>query len=192
MHKIHHTETSRDCLFDEVTQNLETIYALWLGGQKTLRFAIPVLCAVKLEAFINVAGKLHVQDWDSKERNLTFQAKCKAICTILQLEFDAETEPNKSALEAFAVRNSLVHPKMHVEEIDELISYEEYNRRSDTTLGFEHPLRSELTEERIMMLRNGCNNFTKHWGSSLLHGQPDYWLSRNSTGGFCLAPTDAG
>jgi hypothetical protein len=98
MHQVRHTETSQDCLYDEVTQNLKIIYALWQGGQKTLRFAIPVLCAVKLEAFINVAGKLHVQDWDSKERKLTFRAKCKAICTTLRLEFDTESEPNKTAL----------------------------------------------------------------------------------------------
>jgi hypothetical protein len=81
---------------------------------------------------------------------------------------------------------------MHVEEIDELISHEEYERRSVAILGIEHPLRAELTKERITMLRDGCNDFTKHWGSRFLRGQPDYWLRWGSTGGFGLAPTDAG
>jgi hypothetical protein len=192
MSSVHHIEDSRDCLYDEVSQNLETVYSLWLGGQSNLRFAIPVLGAVKLEAFINVAGKLNVPDWDSQERRLTFKAKCKSICSILAIGFDTTAEPNKTALEVFEIRNSLVHPKMHIGRTDERISEEEYEKRRAAMLGVEHPLRSSLTANRVTELKTACDAFTLQWGSKLLGGQADYWLRWGSTGGFTFLPNDAG
>lgn len=184
MTEIHHSEVSRDCLYDEVSQNLEAIYAIWENGQVNLRFTIPVLCAVKLETFINVAGKLHVEDWERSERKLSFKVKCEKVCGVLGLVFDAKTEPNKAAIETFEIRNSLVHPQMHIEQTDERINYAEYERRRNMIPGVEHPLRSRLTPEVVRATKTACDAFVNEWGRTFLKGQPEYWLGWGSTGGF--------
>jgi hypothetical protein len=168
MSEVHHSEESRDCLYNEASDNLETIFALWQEGRGNLRFAIPVLCAVKLEAFINVAGKLHLSNWDKQERKLSFSAKCKAVCGTLRLEFASAIEPNRTAVEVFEVRNSLVHPKMILARTNERISQKEYERRSTTMLGPEHPLRSALTPARVVALMEATNAFVAHWARECL------------------------
>ena len=189
MSEVHHSEESRDCLYNEASENLETIYAVWQQGRGNLRFAIPVLCAVKLEAFINVAGKLHLANWDKQERDLSFDKKCKAVCGMLKLEFASDVEPNKTAVEVFEVRNSLVHPKMLLARTNEHISQQEYERRSTTMLGPEHPLRSALTPGRVTALRDATNAFVAYWGARMFDGVPEYWLRWGSTGSFKpLAP----
>jgi hypothetical protein len=65
MDKIRHEKTSRDSLYKDIEQNLETIFRLWAEGDNSLRFSVSILCAVKLEAFINVAGKLKINNWDN-------------------------------------------------------------------------------------------------------------------------------
>jgi hypothetical protein len=189
MSEVHHSEESRDCLYDEASENLETVYALWQQGQSNLRFAVPVLCAVKLEAFINVAGKLNVSAWDEQERKLSFKGKCKAVCAILKLEFASGDQPNKTALEVFQVRNSLVHPRMHLARTSEHISQREYERRSVAMLGVEHPLRSALTAGHVTALKNASEAFVLQWGARMLNGAPEYWLRWGSTGSFTF-PSD--
>ncbi|CAG0934946.1 hypothetical protein RHDC3_03162 [Rhodocyclaceae bacterium] len=189
MNHIRHEETSRDSLFKDIEQNLETIHALWIGGNMSLRFSIAILCAVKLEAFINVAGKLKLEHWDILERKLSFEEKCRMVFSAAGLEFDREVEPNRTAIRMFEIRNALVHPKMKLGHIDEHISQYEYERRSIAFMGVVHPLRSELTRELVEHLKCTSDSFVLQWGSKLLDDAPDYWLTGGSTGGFTHEPT---
>jgi hypothetical protein len=188
MNTIRHEETSRDSLFKDVEQNLETIFHLWADGNISLRFSVAILCAVKLEAFINVAGKLKMEHWDILERKLSFAEKCKMVFSTVGLTFDPDAEPNKTAVATFDIRNSLVHPKMKLAQIDEQISREEYERRSNNFPEVLHHLRSELTKERVTKLKEAVDAFVNQWGNGLLDGHPDYWLTGGSTGGFTLVP----
>ena|SRR2546425_4552215 len=182
---IRHEETSRDSLYVDFQQILEQIYGLWLNGNNTLRFAIPMLCAIKLEAFINVAGKLKVAHWEMLERKLSFAEKCQMVFAQAGIAFDPAAEPNKTAVALFEIRNSLVHPKMRLEKTDELVSEEEYTRRSTNfSMGTHHHLRGELTAEKVKSLRARSDEFVANWGPKLLDGNAEYWLSGGSTGGF--------
>ncbi len=195
MNHIRHKETSYDSLFNDIEQNLEIIYALWGEGKTSLRFSIAILCAVKLEAFINVAGKIKLKDWDIIERNLTFKEKCCKVFTASGLVFDCNVELNKSAVQMFQIRNAIVHPKMKLDRIDEHISDEEYERRSNEFSGDQHQLRSELTPEQITRLKCISDEFVSKWGPKLLDvegGGPDCWLAGGSTGGFTYEPTVEG
>ncbi len=184
MDNIRHEETSRDSLYKNLELNLDQIYKFWLEGEKSLRFSIPMLCAAKLEAFINVAGKLKVEHWDILERKLSFAEKCQIIFAAVGLVFDPATEPNKTAIITFEIRNSLVHPKMKLGRIDEYVSQEEYERRSNSFSGVIHHMRSELTPEKVKQLKETSNAFVSEWGPKLLDGNPHYWLTGGSTGGF--------
>jgi hypothetical protein len=184
MNNIRHEETSRDSLYKDIEQNLETIFQLWAEGNIGLRFSVSILCAVKLEAFINVAGKLKVEHWDILERKLSFAEKCKIVFSTVGLPFDPNTEPNKTAVSTFDIRNSLVHPKMKLGHIDEHVSQEEYEQRSNRFRGLTHHLRSELTKEKVTQLKQSTDAFITQWGAKLLDGYPDYWLTGGSTGGF--------
>lgn len=185
MKNIRHQEVSRDSLFKDLEMNLETIYGLWANGDNSLRFSIPILCAAKLEAFINVAGKLKVEHWDIFERKLSFAEKCKVACSVVHLAFDPNVEPNKAAIATFEIRNSLVHPKMKLSRIDERVTSEEYERRrTQLDPRFSHHLRSELTNERVAAIKTNSDTFVVHWGKKLLDDHPDYWLAGGSTGGF--------
>ena len=192
MNHIRHEETSYDSLFRDIEQNLETIYELWTEGNTSLRFSIAILCAVKLEAFINIAGKLKREDWDSRERKVSFEEKCRMVFITSGLAFDHSVEPNKSAIQMFQIRNALVHPKMKLDRIREHISNYEYERRSNAFSGVSHPLRSELTPEQITHLKCTSDAFVSEWGPKLLDGTPDCWLGGGSTGGFTYEPTDVG
>jgi hypothetical protein len=119
---IRHTETSRDSLYQDLTDCLEAAYELYLGGDRKYRFIVTILCAIKLEAFINVAGKLSIKSWNGLERKLGFLEKCEIICEVCGKSFDKDMEPNKTALTIFEVRNALVHPKMKTSELNELIT----------------------------------------------------------------------
>jgi oligoribonuclease NrnB/cAMP/cGMP phosphodiesterase (DHH superfamily) len=188
MKNIRHEETSQDSLYRDIEQNLETIYKLWVEGDNSLRFSIPILCAAKLEAFINVAGKLKVKHWDILERKLSFSEKCKIVFSTVGVEFDRNAEPNRTAVGTFEVRNSLVHPKMKIHQIDEHISQEEYERRSDSFIRVSHPLRSELTKVLVTNLKDASDAFVTQWGLKLIDGNHDYWLKGGSTGRFTLDP----
>lgn len=188
MSNIRHEETSQDSLYRDIEQNLETIYTLWIGGNNSLRFSIPILCAAKLEAFVNVAGKLKVKHWDILERKLSFAEKCQIVFSTVGLVFDRSAEPNKTAVGTFEIRNSLVHPKMKLNRIDEHITQEEYERRSNSFTGVSHPLRSELTNVAVTCLKEASDAFVAQWGPQLLDGIPDYWLTGGSTGGFTHEP----
>ncbi len=188
MNGIRHEETSRDSLYKDIEQNLENIYVLWTEGNTSFRFSIPILCAAKLEAFINVAGKLKVKHWDILERKLSFAEKCKVVFSTVGLAFDPSIEPNKTAISTFEIRNALVHPKMKLDQIDESISQEEYERRSNSFPGVLHHLRSELTKEKVEQLKNTGDAFVNQWGPALLDGNPHYWLTGGSTGGFTFEP----
>lgn len=184
MPNVRHQKASRDSLFEDIAHNLETIYRLWADGNISLRFTVPILCAAKLEAFINVAGKLNVKHWDILERKLSFTEKCKVVFSSADLVFDPQKELNKDAISTFEIRNSLVHPKMRLDRIDEKISYGEYERRR---IGFDipsHHLRAELNKGKVMQLKLSCDEFVSHWGNQLLDSQADYWLSVGSTGEF--------
>lgn len=181
MNDIRHQETSRDSLYEDISQNLETIYTLWTEGNMSLRFSIPILCAAKLEAFINVAGKLKVEHWDNLERKCSFKEKCKSVFMSVGLAFDPDTEPNKTAIGTFEIRNSLVHPKMKLGKIDEYISHEEYKRRNSNFGGDMHHLRYELTKEKVAQIKSMSDLFTSKWGTMLFDGDPDYWLSGGAT-----------
>jgi hypothetical protein len=186
MSNIRHEEISRDSLYKDIDQNLDTVFELWRTGNKSIRFAIPILCAAKLEAFINVAGMLHIKHWDILERKLAFVEKGKIVCAAVGFVFDAAVEPNKSAVLIFETRNALVHPKMKLKRINESISHEEYERRRENIIGVSHNLRSELTQDKIVHLKETTEAFVEVWGTKLLEGVPDYWLGRGSTGGFRL------
>jgi hypothetical protein len=186
MKNIRHEETSRDSLYKDIEQDLEEIFRLWAAGKKTLRFTVSILCAVKLEAFLNVVGKLKVKHWDILERKLSFTEKCEIVFSAAGLEFDPDSEPNKTALSTFEIRNSLVHPKMKLGHINEYVSQEEYEQRSNNFAGlnFHHHLRSALTNDKIVQLKETSDKFVAQWGGKLLDGHPDYWLSGGSTGGY--------
>ena len=181
MSDIRHQETSRDSLYEDISLNLETIYSLWAGGNKSLRFSIPILCAAKLEAFINAAGKLKIAHWDILERKLSFKEKCQIIFSSVGLVFDPAAKPNKTSIGIFEIRNSLVHPKMKLDHIDEYITQEEYERRNSNFIGNMHHLRSELTKEKVIHIKTSSDSFTSEWGMKLFDGQPDYWLSGGAT-----------
>ena len=188
MNNIRHKESSRDSLYKDIEENLEAIFRFWTDGNDSLRFSVSILCAVKLEAFINVAGKLKVGHWDILERKLSFAEKCRIVFSAVGLVFDPHIEPNKTAVGTFEIRNSLVHPKMTLGRIDEYVSQEEYERRTNTFPGVLHHLRSELTKERVTQLKESADAFVAQWGAKLLDGHPHYWLSGGSTGGFTLEP----
>jgi hypothetical protein len=188
MNKIRHDETSIDSLFKDVEQNLETIFHLWMDGNVSLRFSVAILCAVKLEAFINAAGKLKMDHWDILERKLSFVEKCNMVFSTAGLIFDPDAEPNKTAVTIFEIRNSLVHPKTKLVRIDEHISQEEYEQRSNNLPAILHHLRSELSKEKITRIKEAVDEFVNQWGNSLLDGNPNNWLNGGSTGGFTLVP----
>ncbi|MGE4049459.1 MAG: hypothetical protein AB7F38_00205 [Piscinibacter sp.] len=188
MSQIRHTEQSRDSLYEDLSSALERVVALWHGGERQLRFAVPVLCALRLEAFVNVAGKVTIADWDRKERSLKFLSKCEAICSARKLTFDRTAEPNHTALRIFELRHELVHPKMVTGSVDELISEAEYERRNAALLGLEHPLRAELSPEKVDSLVAATQSFFENWSKPWLGENPEYWLRWGSTGGFSWPP----
>ncbi len=184
--KIRHNTKSRDSLYREIELNLERVCEIWLGGEESLRFSLPILCAAKLEAFINAAGKLKTTHWDIFERKLSFEEKCHVVLGAAGVHFDRAAEPNKTAIATFETRNSLVHPKMKLKEIDETISGEEYERRvANADYSAErHHLRSELTPERVTLLKDTSDAFVTKWGPALFDGYPEYWLAAGSSGVF--------
>ncbi len=184
MNNILHEETTMDSLFDDYEQNLNDIYSLWNEGDKSLKFIIPILCAVKLEAFINVAGKLKLVHWDILERKLSFEEKCKMIFSSVGLEFNRDDEPNKTAVEMFNIRNALVHPKMKLIQISEYISPEEHERRNSSVDIKQHHLRKELTKEKLQSLKEASDEFISQWKQKLLNNDADYWLSSGSSWSF--------
>jgi len=188
MATIRHTEDSRDSLYQEVTETLERLCVLWKGGEKQFRFIIPVICALRLEAFINVAGKLNVSDWDSKERRLSFSKKCTAICTQLKMTFEPSVEPNLTAIRLFELRNELVHPKMVTGSLNELIPQQEYERRQNAFAGVRHPLRTQLLPSAVDHFVQSTEAFFQLWAKPMLRGEPHYWLGWGSTGGFVWEP----
>lgn len=188
MNRIRHVEQSRDSLYEDISSALERLVALWQGGERQLRFAIPVLCALRLEAFVNVAGKINIQDWDKKERNLSFLSKCEAICSARKLAFDRALEPNCTAIRIFELRHELVHPKMVTDSLDEIISDAEYEHRSTAFMGVEHPLRAELSPAVVENLAKSTQTFFDTWSKPWLGEHPEYWLRWGSTGGFSLQP----
>ena len=155
-------------------------------GEGSLRFSLPILCAAKLEAFINAAGKLKALHWDFLERKLSFEEKCHVVFAAVGMKFDRSIEPNNTAVATFGIRNSLVHPKMKVRDIDEVISKEEYDRRfASTDYGSEwHHLRAALTPERINLLKEKGDAFVEKWGPELFDGNPEYWLRSGTSGSF--------
>ena len=181
----------RDSLYQDLTDNLDAIYDLWTAGDQKLRFIIPVLCAIKLEAFINVAGKLNIKSWEGLERRLGFKEKCEIICEIKNSEFNRNIEPNKSALAVFEIRNALVHPKMKTDEIDEYISQEEYEIRRNKLFVVDHHLRAELSAEKVKHLKKSADDFVQLWSTKLIP-HSDYWLRGGSTGGFTLEEDKSG
>lgn len=188
LNAIRHEFESRDSLYHELSSNLEIVRDLWLEGVNQLRFSIPILCAAKLEAFINVAGKINVADWDTQERRLSFEKKCQIICDGLAIGFNATKDPNCTVLEIFNLRNELVHPKMLLEIADEQISKVEYHRRQTALLGVEHSLRSSLDKERIIHLLKCTDEFVALWGYTFLRGSSKYWLSWGATGRYTTGP----
>lgn len=188
MSNIRHVEQSRDSLYEDISSSLERLVLLWQGGETQLRFAIPVMCALRLEAFINVCGKINVQDWDKKERRLAFLSKCEAICSARRLAFDPSIEPNRTALRIFSLRHELVHPKMVTAQLDEVISESEYDRRSSTFQGIDHPLRAELSPNLIQGIVTSTQAFFEAWARPWLGEHPEYWLRWGSTGGFTWQP----
>ena len=182
---IRHTETARDSLYQDLAISLDNIYAAWQGGEHQFRFVIPVMCAIKLEAFINVAGKLRLKTWNRLERSLAFLAKCEIIAEVMRLDFDPNIEPDKSAIKIFEIRNALVHPKLKLETTDEMISEQEYERRRDSIAGIHHHLRDELTQDTVIELKNTTDRFVELWGPKFLEHH-EYWLTGGSTGGFAF------
>lgn len=187
MKNIRHEETSRDSLYQDLTDNLDSVFKLWRNGERKMRFIIPVLCAIRLEAFINIVGKTKVESWDSLERKLGFKEKCLIIGEITGKEFDADLELNKKAISIFEIRNALVHPKMKLKTIDEMITEEEYKARSTGYFGVNHHLRSELNEDKVISLKKSTDQFIDFWGNHFLD-HPEYWLRGGSTGGFTFEP----
>jgi hypothetical protein len=188
MKNIRHQETSRDSLYRDIEQNLETIFQFWANGDKTLRFSVAILCAVKLEAFMNIAGKLKMEHWDILERKLSFTEKCKLIFSSVELVFDPHAEPNKTAINVIEIRNAIVHPKMKLGHVDEYVSQDEYERRSEGYPGVLHHLRSELTKEKVAQIKKSTDAFISQWDAKLLDQNPSYWLNSGSTGGFTFEP----
>ena len=189
MKNIRHEETSRDSLYRDIEQNLETVFQLWADGNSSLRFSVAILCAVKLEAFMNIAGKLKLDHWDILERKLSFTEKCKLVFSTVGLVFDPNTEPNKTAISVFEIRNALVHPKMKLGHIDEFVSQDEYERRRNSYPGVLHHLRSELTKEKVANIKELADAFINQWGEKLLDEEPSYWLNSGSTGGYTFEAT---
>lgn len=148
-----------------------------------MRFLIPILCSTKLEAFINVVGKLKIEPWDSLERKLGFKEKLLVIAAITKIPFDEGSELTKSTLSIFEIRNALVHPKMKYQKLDEMITAEEYEKRSEGNFGVNHHLRAELTQDQVEKLIISTDEFVEYWGKRFLD-HPDYWLRGGSTGGF--------
>ena len=191
MKNIRHEEVSRDSLYQDLTDNLELVFQLWRNGERQMRFIVPVLCAIRLEAFINVVGKTKIDSWDGLERKLGFKEKCLIIGEITGKAFDADLDLNKKAIAIFDIRNALVHPKMKIEKIDEMITEEEYEARSSGYFGINHHLRSELSEEKVIALKNNTDQFIDFWGKQFLD-HPEYWLRGGSTGGFTFEPESNG
>ncbi|MEW8052931.1 MAG: hypothetical protein AB2792_09485 [Candidatus Thiodiazotropha sp.] len=191
MNNIRHEDISRDSLYQDLTENLEMVFKLWSNGERQLRFIIPVLCAIRLEAFINVVGKMKINSWDGLERKLGFKEKCLIIGEISDKVFDVDLDLNKKAISIFNIRNALVHPKMKLEKVDEMITQEEYEARSTYYCGINHHLRSELSIEKVTALKEITDHFIDYWGKQFLD-HPEYWLRGGSTGGFTFEPESSG
>lgn len=184
MKDIRHEEFSREHFYQDLANSLDYLAeAYYQKGNNHLRFIIPIICAAKLEAFINIAGKLNIGCWDEIERNLSFKKKCLIICEKLKKAFDPKIEPNKTVIYIFKIRNDLVHPKLLLKETDELINEEEYDRRSTSYNGVNHPLRSNLNEKQIKDLISRSNKFIDFWGKEFFEN-PGYMLRTGSTGSF--------
>lgn len=191
MANIRETQISRDSLYRELEISLETIYAQYLEGDKVLRFTVAILCAAKLEAFINICGKRNLNCWDELEQSLSFKAKCQILAEIKGLEFDQAIEPNQTALAVFRIRNQIVHPKMAIESIDREITQEEYEaRRGMRETGVMHPLKAELTPKYIEQITIRADEFIAHWGCKFMD-DAEYWLSSGGTGRFSLQEKDS-
>lgn len=187
MGNIRHTEKSRDSLYRDLANCLDTIYELWINGDSKLRFVVPVLCAIKLEAFINVAGKLNIKSWDGLERKLGFLEKCRIICEIKNIDFDKEIEPNNTALKIFETRNALVHPKMKTAESDEIITQSEYEAQQTQRTGVDHHLRMELNEESVTRMKEITDQFVNFWGVKLIE-DPEFLLDGGAHWRYTAAP----
>jgi len=77
---------------------------------------------------------------------------------------------------------------MEYEEINDFISLEEYEDRSNNFYGVTHKLRSELSKEKIELLKKISDEFIEKWKIKLLGDMADYWLSGGATGQFKQEP----
>ena len=189
MNNSFHNARSRDSLYKDIEENLNDIYQLWINGNSTLRLSVTILCAVKLEAFINIAGELKIERWKTRER-LSFSKKCELIFPKSSLTFYPNEEINKTAIELFNIRNDIVHPKMKCSKIyNEEISNEEYKKRSGPAKTWDkHHLKIELTNEKIIGLKKCSDDFVEKWGALLLEENPEYWLTNGAENEFSAAP----
>ena len=177
MSEIVHNRQSHDSLFLDIEKNLEILFLQFNTGAVVLKPTIAILSAVKLEAFINISGLITFKEkWDDSER-LPFVKKCNLIFEKNNVVFDPDFPINKSAAEIFDVRNSLVHPKMEFKEIDESISYAEYEAMQSMYTSFTHPLREILTDEKIVSIKETSDNFITLWKPHILGSNPNWWLA---------------
>ena len=175
MMNIFSEETSRDSLYRNLTDNLEFVFQQWRDGERQLLFIIPVLCAIRLDAFINAIGKMKIGSWNSLEGKLGFMEKCLLIGGITGRKFDPDLELNKMAISIFDIKNALVPPTMKLTMRYGMFTGEGYEPPSACLCGMNHHLRSELNEEKVLSLKECTDHFIEFWGHQFLD-QPDSWL----------------
>ena len=192
MNEIRHQATEKDHLYQELTESLEKVYEIWQEGNTSMKYLVPALCAIRLEAFINIAGKIHINMWNSLERKLGFKEKCGIISEILKIEWDESLDINKSAFQIFEIRNALVHPKMKLKITDKYISQEEYDEHNISIKPWlMHSLRSDLTKEKLIEIMDSTEAFIEHWKNPFLKNEPEYWLRKGYDGSLSLEPNKA-
>lgn len=90
-------------------------------GQFFNAMNVLVYSAFAMEAFFNHLGSHLVENWESKERNLSKYKKLRKFPKDLGIDADMETDPYRGVRDAFDFRDSLAHGRTETVEKTETI-----------------------------------------------------------------------
>lgn len=87
---------------------------------------VMTMSALALEAIANTLGKRLFDNWDEFERKTT-KEKLKRLCCKLNVPYDGDTDPWKSALWLIGFRNEIVHGKPVFLKDEKVVPQADYN-----------------------------------------------------------------
>jgi hypothetical protein len=169
--EVLYKEILRDNLFRDIECMLNEAYSITKNDLLTsMNYAIPVFCALRLEAFANIAGTELYEEWDEIERKLSFKAKMNFLAKIINQKINWSIEPEQTSIRIFKIRNEIAHPKSHKKVFSDVIPLKEAEDRmyNQNPLEGTSKIRQTIRDIDHDILISNTNSFIEKWSKLLL------------------------